>query len=60
MLSEGRTVDGANVRQIEDDAQVNQVSEDELSDIRSPDMEDITSPASQGSQAKVWGSSTYN
>lgn len=46
----------ADTIQIEDDAQVNQVSEDEGSDIKSPDMEDIASPAteaSQDSQAKV-------
>ncbi|KAF2476075.1 uncharacterized protein BDR25DRAFT_331654 [Lindgomyces ingoldianus] len=41
---------GTNATEIEDDAQVNQVSEDEMSDMRSPDMEDIASPASQASQ----------
>ncbi|KAF2864862.1 hypothetical protein BDV95DRAFT_588200 [Massariosphaeria phaeospora] len=43
---------GTNGTEIEDDAQVDHVdpaSEDELSDMRSPDMEDIVSPASQGS-----------
>ena len=40
--------------QIEDDAQVNHPSEDGMSDIRSPGTDDIVSPASQESQAKVW------
>ncbi|KAF2180334.1 hypothetical protein K469DRAFT_714709 [Zopfia rhizophila CBS 207.26] len=43
---------GTNATEIEDDAQVNQVSEDELSDIRSPDMDYVGSPASQDDQAK--------
>ncbi|KAF1944665.1 hypothetical protein EJ02DRAFT_340409 [Clathrospora elynae] len=37
---------------IEDDAQVNHMSEDGMSDIRSPATDDIVSPASQGSQPK--------
>ena len=47
------TRSGADPTQIEDDAQVNQLSEDEASDIRSPDIDDITSPISQDGQAKV-------
>lgn len=38
--------------QIEDDAQVNHVGEDDMSDTRSPATDDIVSPASQDSQAK--------
>lgn len=44
---------GTNSTEIEDDAQENPPSEDEPSDIRSPDMEDITSPSSQGSAGKL-------
>ncbi|KAF1954673.1 hypothetical protein CC80DRAFT_493791 [Byssothecium circinans] len=43
---------GTNATEIEDDAQVNQVSEDESSDIVKSPMDDIISPASHGSQAK--------
>jgi hypothetical protein len=39
--------------QIEDDAQENQVSDDNMSDIRSPATDEIVSPASQDSRAKV-------
>ncbi|KAH7086213.1 hypothetical protein FB567DRAFT_527424 [Paraphoma chrysanthemicola] len=38
--------------EIEDDAQENQVSEDGMSDIRSPGTDEIVSPASQDSRAK--------
>jgi hypothetical protein len=44
--------------QIEDDAQENQVNEDDLN-IHSPGMDDIGSPASQGSQVKVGQSECY-
>lgn len=44
---------GTNSTEIEDDAQENPPSEDEMSDARSPDMEDITSPSSQGSMGKL-------
>jgi hypothetical protein len=40
--------------QIEDDAQENEVNEDAMSDIRSPGTDDIVSPASHDSRAKVW------
>ena len=43
---------GADPLQIEDDAQVNHVGEDDLSDITSPATDEIVSPASQDSQAK--------
>ncbi|KAF2115123.1 hypothetical protein BDV96DRAFT_576509 [Lophiotrema nucula] len=43
---------GTNATEIEDDAQINQVSEDEHSDVKSPEADDIISPASQDSQAK--------
>jgi hypothetical protein len=39
--------------QIEDDEQENQVSEDGMSDIRSPGTDDIASPASLEMRAKV-------
>ncbi|KAH7337924.1 hypothetical protein BKA66DRAFT_517522 [Pyrenochaeta sp. MPI-SDFR-AT-0127] len=38
--------------EIEDDAQVNHISDDAMSDITSPATDDIVSPASQDSQAK--------
>jgi hypothetical protein len=40
-------------RQIEDDAQINQFTEDELSDTRSLGPDDIVSPASMDDRAKV-------
>ncbi|KAF2813099.1 uncharacterized protein BDZ99DRAFT_473817 [Mytilinidion resinicola] len=39
--------------EIEDESQENPPSEDEMSDIRSPDMDDLTSPSSQGSLGKL-------
>ncbi|KAF2494072.1 hypothetical protein BU16DRAFT_63959 [Lophium mytilinum] len=39
--------------EIEDESQENPPSEDEMSDFRSPDMDDLTSPSSQGSLGKV-------
>ncbi|KAF2199901.1 hypothetical protein GQ43DRAFT_375133 [Delitschia confertaspora ATCC 74209] len=53
--SNGTISTDANVQQIEDDAQVNQVNEDGMSDIRSPDtnISDLTSPASQDSHTKL-------
>jgi hypothetical protein len=47
---------GLTCSQIEDDEQVNQPSDDDMSGIQSPGVEDIISPASyasQDSQAKV-------
>lgn len=40
--------------EIEDDAQVNHISDDAMSDITSPATDDIVSPASQDSQAKPY------
>jgi hypothetical protein len=40
--------------QIEDDAQENEVNEDAMSDIRSPDTDEIVSPASHGARVQVW------
>lgn len=55
-----RELAGLTPLQIDEDAQVDHdnasasASEDDMSDIRSPDTDDIVSPASQESQAKVW------